>query len=72
MTVQILKHGEKPEDRIYITQCRTCHTDFQFQPTDAVYMTDQRDGDAYKIACPCCTWTCWVGVDTYEKQSAHG
>lgn len=60
--VKIIKQGKVPETTPIRCSCNHCRTVFEFLPVEAKYVSDQRDGDAYKIACPVCKRDCWVAV----------
>lgn len=70
--IRIIQKGNDPVARFYRTTCNHCHTIFEFQAVDAIHFTDARDGDAWKLACPVCTWTCFVSTDVkgYDDESA--
>lgn len=54
MTVTITKPGKRPEAITYDAKCLHCKCEFTFNPPDAKYENDQRDGDFYRIAYPTC------------------
>jgi hypothetical protein len=58
--VEIIKRGEIPGERVRECTCNRCQTIFSFKEFEAQYSSDQRDGDALKIACPVCNQPCWV------------
>lgn len=59
MTIKITKPGTLPETRVFGANCRHCGCEFTFNPPDAKYETDQRDGDFYRIPCPTCGQDCF-------------
>lgn len=64
--MRIIRQGTIPEHRQIETTCNNCDTVFEFQPIEAKYNNDQRDGDFYSIACPTCKHTC--NVTKYEYR----
>lgn len=57
MAIVILKRGTDPAEQPIKTTCNNCKTEFTFLPSDAKYMSDQREGDYYAVVCPCCPTT---------------
>jgi hypothetical protein len=53
MAIHIVKRGST-EEPTYDATCRTCKTQFTFNPSDAKLVHDQRDGDYFEVICPCC------------------
>jgi hypothetical protein len=62
MVVTITKPGRLPSEQTIATWCRRCRCEFTFNPPDARYVNDQRDGDFYTIACPTCKAPVHTGV----------
>lgn len=62
MAVKIIRPGKKPEDVIHEVECRHCTTVFQFTRGDAETVSDQRDGDFLRIACPFCKQDVTTGI----------
>lgn len=58
MVVKIVKLGKRPEEVVFTTTCRNCTTTFTFNPPDAKFNDDQRDGSYYSINCPVCGEQC--------------
>lgn len=58
--MRIIEKGEVPGTKPIECRCQKCKTLFEFLPFEAQFVSDQRDGDAYKIACPVCRTDCWV------------
>jgi hypothetical protein len=52
--MKIIKPGKKPEDKDYSGECHNCGCEFEFKAKEAEYISDQRDGDIYRIQCPTC------------------
>ena len=57
MTITITKPGRKEPVTISVS-CRACGCEFTFNPPDARYEVDQRDGDFYRVPCPTCGKDC--------------
>jgi len=53
--VEIIRQGQRPEDRRIETTCTRCKTVFAFQAHEARLVPDQRDGDFYQLPCPICS-----------------
>jgi RNase P subunit RPR2 len=71
--IEVLRKGEKPEDRTYSAACGNCKSLLRFKRSEAEYVSDQRDGDAVTIECPVCKSKVFVAADSYRKQpSASG
>lgn len=62
MTIKITKPGALPDTKVLSTACTNCGCQFSFNPPDAKYEADQRDGDFYRIACPTCGKDCFTSV----------
>jgi hypothetical protein len=60
--VEILKEGKLPSERKHVCICATCSTKFKFAESEANYVSDQRDGDAWAIHCPVCKTGCWIAA----------
>lgn len=58
--VKIIERGQEPELQPMRCRCNHCRTLFEFTALEAQYVSDQRDGDAYKVGCPVCKRDCWV------------
>lgn len=52
--VTIVRQGSDPKKTPIQATCSNCYAQIEFLPIEAEYISDQRDGDCYKIACPCC------------------
>lgn len=50
--MKIITKGELPDTKPYRATCRKCSTVFEFFRGEAVYESDQRDGDFLRITCP--------------------
>lgn len=60
--MKIISQGSHPAQLKYRCTCRKCGTVFEFEKQEALYMTDQRDGDYLLINCPTCSATAYVDV----------
>lgn len=60
--VEILSRGKEPSERTHDCTCATCSTRFRFKESEAKYISDQRDGDAFAIHCPVCGKGCWIAA----------
>lgn len=63
--MEIIKRGVDPKTKPLSGTCRNCMTEITFLPVEAEYVSDQRDGDFYKIKCPVC-------ADTIIRGTASG
>lgn len=52
--MKIIYRGVDPEDRLIQAECINCKTRVEFTPPEAEYVSDQREGDFYRVACPVC------------------
>lgn len=66
--VKIIEKGEVPELQPLRCRCTHCRTLFEFMPLEAKFVSDQRDGDAYRINCPTCTRECWVDANRRRHE----
>lgn len=62
--MKILKTGIKPPKEVAV-RCR-CNCEFQFAASEAKFVPDQRDGDAYVIKCPECKFENWVDARLFR------
>lgn len=60
--MKIIREGAKPENDTYRGTCARCDTEIEFLRREAEYVSDQRDGESLKIACPTCGRYIWVAV----------
>lgn len=47
-------------------ECSHCHTVVEFLPLEAEHVSDQRDGDFYKVTCPTCARSITASVPRYN------
>ncbi len=66
--VEVLRKGDRPEDRVYTGTCIQCRSLLRFKRSEARFVSDQRDGDAVVVECPVCKKDLWVSADRYEKS----
>lgn len=52
--MRIIKQGKNPQDRPFRSTCRYCRTEFEWLPSEATLVWDQRDGNFYSLDCPTC------------------
>lgn len=54
--MKVLKHGPTPPPKEDIPcTCRHCRCEFAFHESEAYsYVTDEREGDYYRVTCPDC------------------
>ena len=50
--MRIITPGKLPQERIYRATCLSCGCRFEFARAEALYVHDQRDGDALVVKCP--------------------
>jgi len=53
--MEILFRGQLPELKVYEATCTHCETVISFVRSEALYRSDQRDGDYLIIKCPVCS-----------------
>jgi hypothetical protein len=63
--MKILVSGKngKPKTR---TEACSCGCMFVFEASEAQYVLDSRDGDAYVIKCPECDASIWVNAKFFK------
>jgi len=64
--MEIIKAGEKPEDKTATVRCKKCNCVFKFAAKEAEFVSDWRDGNSYKIKCPECTFYAWANVTAFK------
>jgi len=52
--MRILKHGKPSGDQKHVATCQGCGTKIEFLTSEAQRVTDQMDGDYWRIKCPVC------------------
>lgn len=52
MAIIIIQAGTPPSEKPIFAVCNSCWTHFTFGLSDALRISDQRDGDFYSIRCP--------------------
>lgn len=57
-SMEIIKKGELPAEKLYTLTCRYCSTEFRFKQGEAKRISDQRDGNYLSINCPLCHRQC--------------
>ena len=60
MAIKIIKRGIPQKEKTYTISCIDCKSRFSFQREDAIYFSDQRDGETLSIHCPVCNARIWV------------
>lgn len=58
--MQIVKRGTPPEDRTYALECNRCETEFKFKQSEGERVSDYREEDFVRIACPVCSSPCYA------------
>ena len=59
MKILVSGKNDKPKTR---TEVCSCGCMFVFEASEAKYVNDSRDGDAYVIQCPECEESLWVNA----------
>jgi DNA-directed RNA polymerase subunit RPC12/RpoP len=54
MTIEIIKRGVIPGDRIVKGTCSNCRSELQWKASDGEHFDCQREGESNSIACPVC------------------
>jgi ribosomal protein S27E len=52
--MRIIKHGKPDGDQKHKIKCQGCGTVIEALTSELTRVTDQRDGDFWKIPCPVC------------------
>ena len=63
--MKIIKSGETKKPKEVTTDCR-CGCKFRFAASEARFVGDQRDGDAYVVKCPECKAENWVAASLFR------
>jgi hypothetical protein len=64
--VKIIHRGEDPATQPVLAQCSRCGTQIEFMPSEAQFVSDQRDGDFYRIGCPICNHEITANAQRYN------
>ena len=62
--MKIIKSGKKEEREVAVA-CMGCDCEFSFTKSEARYVSDFRDGDAYVVKCPECKHENWVDASLF-------
>lgn len=54
--MKIISCCEVPNDRVYQATCNNCKSVLEFKRSEAMYTSDQRDGDFLRVVCPVCNF----------------
>jgi hypothetical protein len=68
--MEIIRQGADPANKAITAKCRKCKTVVKFLPYEAKFVSDQREGDFYCIACPVCKNT--ITADVYYGYNGPG
>lgn len=52
--MKVIRQGVIPEQQPMQATCSHCNAVIEFKPEEVRRVSDQRDGDFYQFACPCC------------------
>lgn len=52
--MRVIKEGVNPAFVPLTVTCNKCHAEIEFLPMEVQRISDQRGGDFYQFACPCC------------------
>lgn len=53
-SVQVIRRGVVPSERVYNATCRKCSSELRFRRGIAKFHDDQRDGAYLSVPCPVC------------------
>ena len=63
--MKIIKSGKDKTSKEVQTKCN-CGCVFQFAATEAKFVADPRDGNAYVVKCPECKSVNWVAASLFR------
>lgn len=66
--VEVIVKGSAPEDRVYRATCRHCSSLLAFKRSEAIFTSDQRDGDYVSVICPVCSSSVNVAANSYQNK----
>lgn len=65
--MRITRHGTRKFDPEIEATCTGCHCQIAFRLTEAIRVSDPRDGDYYEIQCPECPRHITVAAHIAER-----
>lgn len=60
--MEIIKRGERPEDKVYDGKCTHCKTEVRFKASEARSSHYPRDGALLVVTCPVCDRDIYVNA----------
>ncbi len=63
--MRIIKSGKKKVPRSIAVACKECDCLFMLAKTEAKFVADPRDGDAYVVKCPECESDTWIDAKLF-------
>lgn len=64
--MEILKEGEKPEDRVAEFTCQNCKAELRAKRSEGEIISHTRNDDYVMFSCPCCTGTIHVDLKLFS------
>lgn len=69
--MKIIQDGIIPENIPRRTSCDKCKCVFEYTIAEVEYISDQRDGDCYKLNCPFCQKTLYISVRIHNYSGGQ-
>jgi RNase P subunit RPR2 len=64
--MKILRSSKGKKEKQVTTECRKCDCKFRFAASEAKFVGDRRDGDAYVVRCPECKYENWIAASLFN------
>lgn len=64
--MKIIRPGNAAQDQPQQAECTHCTAVIEFTPREVQHVFDQRDGDYFSFACPCCTHNITKSIVRYN------
>jgi DNA-directed RNA polymerase subunit RPC12/RpoP len=64
MSIEVIRQGKKPGDRLCRGICNNCGTEVKHLVSDGKYQSCQRDGEWVVVKCPTCGKDIYSGIQS--------
>lgn len=68
MAIEIIKRGLRDSELTARFHCLHCKSELKAARGDGEFISDQRDGDSIRFACPVCQRDIWVAVGRFRRE----
>jgi uncharacterized protein with PIN domain len=65
--VKIIRNALTEGPQTKTTKCSGCRSELEVSAEDVTFVSDQRDGDAFKYQCPVCKTVTWLDASGCPK-----